>query len=108
MDKDTLEKMAKNAFASTQSARDDLYAAAENNIATKEALETARAEIALSGKLDGKNADLREAQAQTLLAEQFLALTITERAERAARYHFDKAALDVDTAKTLLRIAELP
>ena len=108
MDKDTLEKMAISAFGNAQAARDSLYAAAENNIATKEALETAKVEIALSGKLDGKNTDLRKAQAQTLLAEQFLALTIAERAERAARYHFDKAALDVDTAKTLLRIAELP
>ena len=108
MDKDTLEKMTTNAFANAQTARDNLYESAENNIATKEALETAKVEIALSGKLDGKNAEIREAQARTLLADQFLAVTITERSERTARYRFDKNALDVDAVKTLLRIAELP
>jgi outer membrane protein OmpA-like peptidoglycan-associated protein len=108
MDKQTLEKMATSAFQNAQTARDALYTATENTIATKDALETAKAETFLSGKLDGKNAEARDAQARTLLAGQYEAVTIAERSERAARYKFDKASIEVDTLKTLLRIAELP
>lgn len=107
MDKPTLEKMATTAFQNLQDARDALYAAAENVIQTKADFETQKADLALSGKLDGKNAELREAQARTFLADAFEAVAIVERNERAARYKFDKASIDVDTAKTLLRIAEL-
>lgn len=107
MTPETLEKMATTAFENLQKRRDVLYADVENNIATKETLEKAKAELALSGKLDGKNAETREAQARTILKDQFEAVTIVERSERASRYYFDKASIDVDTVKTMLRIAEL-
>jgi len=107
MDKPTLEKMAVTAFENLQATRDALYNAAENVIQTKADFETQKADLSLSGKLDGKNAELREAQARTFLMDAFEAVAIVERSERGARYRFDKASIDVDTVKTLLRIAEL-
>ena len=108
MDKNTLEKMATSAFQNVQAARDELFTAAEMTISSNETLENAKKEAALSGKLDGKNAEMREAQAHDLLSLQFDAVTIDARHERATRYKFDKAQIEVDTVKTLLRIAELP
>jgi hypothetical protein len=84
-----------------------LYGDAENNIATKEALEKAKAELFNSGKITATNDKARDAQTRELLADQFQAIAITERSERASRYAFEKASVDVDTVKTLLRIAEL-
>ena len=107
MDKTMLAKMATTAFENLQAARESLYSAAENAIQTKADFETQKVDLSLSGKLDGKNAELREAQARTFLTDAFDAVAIVERSERAARYKFDKASIDVDTVKTLLRIAEL-
>jgi len=56
---------------------------------------------------DGKNAEIREAQAREHLQAQYLKVAHAENLERKARYDFDKAGIEVDTVKTLLRIAEL-
>jgi hypothetical protein len=108
MDKDTLEKMAVTAFANAQVARNLLFDTAGQAIEAKLKLEADKSAANLAGKFDGKNADLREDQARAYLPEQYSALETAEKSERQARWQYDKAALDVDTAKTLLRIAELP
>ena len=108
MDKDTLEKMATNAFDNAQAARDSLFDAVEQTIEIKLKLEADKSAANLAGKFDGKNADLRKDQARAYLPEQYSALEAAEKSERRARWQFDNATLDVDTAKTLLRIAELP
>lgn len=44
----------------------------------REALEAARAKSILSGEIGGKNAEEREAQARTLLAEEYQKLQLVE------------------------------
>jgi len=108
MNKDTLEKMAISAFGNAQAARDSLFDAVEQTIEIKLKLEADKSAANLAGKFDGKNADLRKDQAQAYLPERYSALKAAEKSERQACWQFDNATLDVDTAETLLRIAELP
>ena len=107
MEKLTLEKMAVMAFATLSSAREALFTAAENTIEAQSALDADKAAAVNAGKFDGKNAEIREAQAREYLSGQHDAVSECGRKERAARYKLDAAQIDVDTVKTLLRIAEL-
>jgi hypothetical protein len=107
MDNVTLEKMAVTAFENLTTARAVLFTATEVTIMEKYLLEEQRAAATTGGVFDGKNAEIREAQAREHLQAQYLKLAHAENAERKARYDFDKASIEVDTVKTLLRIAEL-
>lgn len=107
MDKQTLEKMATSAFDNLATARAALFTATEITIMEKYLLEEQRAAATTGGVFDGKNAEIREAQAREHLQPQYLKLAHAENAERKARFDFDKASIEVDTVKTLLRIAEL-
>lgn len=108
MDKSTLENMATSAFLNLTSARDKLFTSAEAVIEAKAELETARTQAYLGGVFDGKNAEIRDAQARQHLESNFAKLEQAEKQERNSRKLFDCASIDVDTVKTLLRIAELP
>ncbi len=108
MNKDTLENMATSAFDNMTIARSALFTTAEITIMEKYLLEEQRAAATTGGVFDGKNAEIREAQAREHLQAQYLKLAHAENAERKARYDFDRASIEVDTVKTLLRIAELP
>ena len=107
MDKVTLERMATNAFTQLTATRDYLFSAVEAALEVKTKLDTEEASAMASGQFDGKNAETRKAQAREHFDAQYVELAQVESAERAARYHFDIAQIDVDTVKTLLRIAEL-
>ena len=107
MDKSTLEKMANLAFTNLTAARQQLFAAAEHTIACTAELEAARTRAITGGVFDGKNAEVREAQAREHLADEYSAVDSASRGERAARHLFDTVSIDVETVKTLLRIAEL-
>ena len=107
MDKNTLETKAISAFENLQSACDALFSASEKSIYTAMKLEDEKSSLLSSGKIDGKNEEIRKAQLRELAGSAFDELSIMQNNERAARYQFDKAATEVDTVKTLLRIAEL-
>lgn len=107
MNKSTLENMAISAFENIRASRQNLFLAAENTIEAQAALEADKAAAVNAGKFDGKNAEIREAQAREYLSAQHDAVSECSRKERAARYKFDESQIDVDTVKTLLRIAEL-
>ena len=107
MDKTTLTNMATFAFASMTEARQQLFAQTENAITAKAELDTAKYGALMAGVIDGKNAEIREAQLKDHLEAEYAKLELAEKAERGARYGFDKASIEVDTLKTLLRIAEL-
>ena len=108
MDKIALETKAVKAFENLTSARTALFTAAEITIMEKFLLEQQRSEAMASGKIDGKNAETREAQVRELLADQYLKLATAENSERLARRDFDLASMEADAARTLVRIAELP
>jgi hypothetical protein len=107
MNKQKLEEMATSAFENLTKARDTLFATAETTIEAKQKLETAKYQAQIGGVFDGKNAEIREAQARDHLQANYAELEQAEKNERRARYEFDRAQIDVDTVKTLLRIAEL-
>ena len=105
--KATLEKMALGAFANMTKARAALFEAAEAAIMSRNTLEADKASATVGGVFDGKNAEIREAQAREHLQARYLEVDMNDRAERKARHDFDRASIEVDTVKTLLRIAEL-
>jgi len=107
MNAELLEKMAKTAFDNLSTARQKLYAAAERTIEARAALENDKGQAVVSGKFDGKNAEIREAQSLDYLRVQYAELAAAEREERRARFEFDRADIDADTVKIMLRIAEL-
>ena len=107
MDNTTLEKMAVTAFENLVTARTALFGATEGAIEAKAELETAKYQALVGGVIDGKNAEIREAQLRTHLEANYAKLDTAERTERAGRHQYDQASIEVDTVKTLLRIAEL-
>ena len=107
MDKATLEKMADHAFKEIELKRYELFTAAENVIEAKADLENARTQAFNNGSIDGKNEEIRKAQLRELLDADYSQLAEMEKAERAALHNFQRASNEVDTVKTLLRIAEL-
>ena len=107
MDNITLEKMAVTPFTNLTYARSKLFTATEAAIEAKNDLETAKYQALTGGVIDGKNAEIREAQLRTHLEANYAKLDTAERTERAGRHQYDQASIEVDTVKTLLRIAEL-
>jgi len=107
MDKMKLEEMAISAFDNVKETRSQLFTSTECAIEAQQALEMDKGAATVSGKFDGKNVETREAQAREYLAGQYGAVEECTRKERLARFKFDTAQIDLDTVKTLLRIAEL-
>lgn len=65
----------------------------------QEALELARARSILSGEIGGKNAEEREAQARTLLAEEYQKLQLVEERLIWARVRAEMARARFEAAK---------
>jgi hypothetical protein len=107
MDKLTLEKMATSAFDNMAQARAALFTAVENTIESKSDLERAKYQAFTGGVIDGKNEEIRKSQLREHLDSDFSQLAEMEKLERKAQHAFDTASVEVDTVKTLLRIAEL-
>ena len=107
MDKTTLTNMATQAFTNLEMSRTALFTAAEAAITAKADLENAKYQALIGGVIDGKNAEIREAQLKSHLEAYYAKLELAEKAERGARHGFEMASIEVDTVKTLLRIAEL-
>jgi epoxyqueuosine reductase QueG len=107
MDKATLENMALTHFKNLNVARAALFSAAEKAIFLGMELDKEKAVAVASGKFDGKNEETRKAQAREFFASQYTELAKVENSERRAKFDFEQAQTDVDTVKTLLRIAEL-
>jgi len=108
MDKTTLESMANNAFENIKDRREYLYTMTEAAIEAQSVLDMAKVAALSSGKVDGKNEETRKAQLAEITKVQLAELRTADGLERASRYQFDLAQYDVDTVKTMLRIAELP
>ena len=107
MNKQNLEQMAVTAFEKLAMSRTALFGATEGAIEAKNDLETAKYQALTGSVIDGKNAEIREAQLRTHLEANYAKLDTAERTERAGRHQYDQASIEVDTVKTLLRIAEL-
>ena len=102
-----LAETAQKAFDKLSSARAELFAAAEKSIYYGMVLDQDKAQALAAGRFDGKNAEIREAQATEFLSSQINEHKIHQNLERAARLAFDLAQIEVDAVKTHLRILEL-
>ncbi|RPJ40092.1 MAG: hypothetical protein EHM35_00360 [Planctomycetaceae bacterium] len=83
------------------------HIAAEQAIAARAALEIAKLAGLAGGTIDGKNADLREAKAREVLAEDYARLEAAEAGERRTHIDLDLACIQVEEVRALLRLMEL-
>jgi len=107
MDKTTLENMLTTHSANLKAKREELFKAAGLTIAAKQELEDSKLTLILSGKIDGKNAEIRDAQMAEQLAKHIQNLRLAEDIERRARHAYDQAVTDMDMTRYMIRIQEV-
>lgn len=107
MNKQTLETMLVQHAENLKAKREALFKAAGMTIINKDDLEDMRQSLILSGTIDGKNAEIREAQMAEKLAKHIQNVRQVEDAERRAKHEFDQALTDLDSTRYLIRVAEL-
>lgn len=108
MDKIKLQQMAELASDNIKKKKTILFDATESRLSIELPLEQSISRAYSEGKIEGGNDRTRKANERVVFSEEFDKLSKAEFAERKAKYEYDQAAIDVDTVKTLLRIAELP
>jgi hypothetical protein len=69
--------------------------------------EAVKADLLASGVIDGKNAEIREAQVKTQLAHRYETLAISQQELARRRTALARAQIEVDRVKTLLRLMEV-
>lgn len=106
MDKTMLENILMLHSDNLKERREELFKAAGLTITAKQELEDARLTLILSGKIDGKNAEIRDAQMAEQTFKQIQNLRLAEEVERRCKHAYDQAVTDLDTARYLIRIAE--
>lgn len=95
------------AYVNLTSAMTQAHAAARAEVDAKRGLEKARLAAITDGRIDGKNAELREAAAREALADLYASLEEAERVASDARLALDLAKLEVERVRALLRITEV-
>lgn len=96
-----------NAYLSFAAATAVAFQAGEEAITAKAKLEMARLEALASGAIDGKNAEIREAQARSILAAEFAAAEFADMAARTAKHALELARIEVERVRAVLRLSEL-
>jgi hypothetical protein len=84
-----------------------LYEANEIEITCRSKLANAKLCGLADGTIEGRNADLREAKARELLADEYEALYAAESSTRANNLEFELARIEVENVRARLRLAEL-
>lgn len=69
--------------------------------------EAVKADLIARGVIDGKNAEIREAQIKTQLAHRYEALAFSQQELARQRTALTRAQIEVDRIKTLLRLMEI-
>lgn len=92
------------ATRATVAAYQTLRSAAEERLAAKEALDNALAEARHGGRIEGKNADDREAHARVLLGDHYERVNAAEIAYSNARIDLDTALTEASAARFLTNI----
>lgn len=102
-----LENNFLNCNARRETARLDLFNAAENTISAAQKLEGAKAITLLSRRIDGKNETERKSQLSSAVLGEADELQFCEAAERKARYDFEFACAEYDLCRHRLHIADI-
>ncbi len=95
------------AYDRQHDAMHDLHVATLKEVQRKRELDTRRAEILDSGEIDGKNAELREAQLKVRVHAETLNLDEAQAEVRKAEFSLRLAQVEVDRCKTLLKLLEV-
>lgn len=93
----------KDAYRDLMATKELLAMRMEEELKAREVLKASEAEADLSGKCDGKNAEVRAAQKRQFTASEVLALGKAEVDKRKAQLAFDLAAMKVDCMKWQIR-----
>jgi uncharacterized small protein (DUF1192 family) len=97
------EQIIDEAYHKLSKARFDAYQAAERLAMRRMELQHARAERVVAGQINGKNETEREAQARTLLHEEFAAVEVAELEERRAAITMEICRLEIERIQTVIR-----
>jgi len=95
-----LESATKNT-ADTMTAHFDAFLNLENY---KFELKKKEGELLLSGEINGKNAETRDAQMQSFLLDDYMQLRVLEEMERRANLQKQIAELDLSRIKSIIRV----
>ncbi len=107
VDDETLEMQFTLVSDGLRAARVSLYSATERVINSKSIIERAKNAAILENKFDGKNEEIRKAQAHEFLKDMYVELEAAEVAEREARLIFEQAQTSLELLKYRLRCQEL-
>lgn len=104
----TLEAEVREAFSRYRKALEEALEASLERIRVKETLENRVAQGLLSGEIQGKNAEEREARARTLYTELYEALTLAEEKYQKAKTALEIARAYTEEVSVLARITPDP
>jgi len=93
----------KQAFNDVMATKERLAMRSEEELKAREILKASEAEVDLSGKCDGKNAEIRAAQKRRLTSADVLALGKAEAEKRKALLAYELACLKADCLKWQIR-----
>lgn len=88
-------------------AREQLFNITEDVIRANETLASAEAAAMNSGKINGKNEEIRKAQIADFCHDELIQLRRVKELERRARYEFEQAQSNLDLTRYLLRVLEV-
>lgn len=101
-------ELIENAYNALEVAKTGLFDAIEEEIVRKEMLELAKAEaLLMDGLINGKNAEIRDAQLREVTKIQFAELKIAEMHKREMALAFDRASNRVSMYRDLLKLLSL-
>lgn len=109
-DKEVLAELGKNfksAYSVLKNASKELTRSAIELEKAKREYAKQKGYLHLTGKLDGKNAEIRDAQAADLLIPETIMLVQCEESHNVAKGNFALAKTVIDELEIYLRIAEL-
>jgi len=93
----------KDAFAALRAAKLTLYESSEKAISAKAALDKKRSDLLAGGTIQGKNAEIRDAQLAQECWPEMAALEAAEAEKRKAAHEADQASLVVSEIQWLIR-----
>ena len=96
----------KQAFNDMMATKELLAQRSEEELKAREILKASEAEADLSGKCDGKNAEIRAAQKRQFTAADVLALGKAEVEKRKAQLEYELACMRADCLKWQIRNAQ--
>ena len=94
-------------YAALKLAMDAAQELAEKAATARRRFTIARDDLLLSNELDGKNADVREAQVRRKLFPEWNEVELWEAAARNGKTRVETARLDVEAQRAQLRLMEL-